>query len=153
MQLHELIKLNINASSNAETIEICRWRLSVVYDITANVAGAIENYQIGPLLQNAIKSGCPIKIWMSNLRRCLFHCIGIIYFTNNELYHFVGYVGKTLYMATGVRVAYSVCAFLYYILVSAVQSCNQFLVSKKCKSFLFCTNTPLCQSFLFYISI
>ena len=41
LQVHELIKLNINPSSNAETIEICRWTASVVYGTTPNVAGAM----------------------------------------------------------------------------------------------------------------
>ena len=49
--VHELIKLNINPSSNAETIEICRWTVSVVYGTTANVTGAaIRNFRIGQSL-------------------------------------------------------------------------------------------------------
>ena len=61
--LHELIKLNINPSSNAETIEICRWTVSVVYGTTANVAGAaIRNFRIGPSLSNRIESERPIRI-------------------------------------------------------------------------------------------
>jgi len=55
LQVHELIKLNINPSCNAETIEICRWTVSVVYGTTANVAGAaIRNFRIGPSLSNRI---------------------------------------------------------------------------------------------------
>ena len=55
IQVHELIKLKINPSSNAEMIEICRWTESVVYGTTANAAGAaIQNFQIGPSLSNRI---------------------------------------------------------------------------------------------------
>ena len=63
LQVHELIKLNINPSSNAETIEICRWTVSVVYGTTTNVAGAaIRNFRIGPSVSNRIESGRPIRI-------------------------------------------------------------------------------------------
>ena len=58
-----LLLCNINPSSNAETIEICRWTVSVVYGTTANVAGAaIRNLRIGPSLSNRIESGRPILI-------------------------------------------------------------------------------------------
>ena len=63
LQVHVLIKLNINPSSNAKTIEICRWTVSVVYGTTANVAGAtIRNFRIGPSLSNRIESGRSIRI-------------------------------------------------------------------------------------------
>jgi len=55
LQVHELIILNINPSSTAEMIEICRWTVSVVYGTTANVAGAeIQNFRIDLSLSNRI---------------------------------------------------------------------------------------------------
>jgi len=65
LQVHELIKLNINPSSNAETIEIWHWTVSVVYVTTANVAGvAIWNFRVGPSLSNRNESGRLILIWI-----------------------------------------------------------------------------------------
>ena len=59
--IHELIKLNINPSSNAETIEIWRWTVSVVYGTTANVAGA--RFEIFESARHfRIESGGPIRI-------------------------------------------------------------------------------------------
>jgi len=44
-------------------IEICRWIVSVVYGMMANVAGAaIQNFRIGPSLSNRIESGRLIRI-------------------------------------------------------------------------------------------
>jgi len=69
-QVHELIKLDINPIGNAETIEICRWTVSVVYGTTPNVAGAaIQNFQIDPSLSNRIGTSNSKRI--SKLRRSL----------------------------------------------------------------------------------
>ena len=66
------IKLNINSSSNAETIEICRWTVSVVYGTTANVAGAtIRNFCIRPSLSNRIGTSDSNSNRISKLRRSL----------------------------------------------------------------------------------
>jgi len=73
----ELIKLSINPSSNAETIEICHWTVSVVYGRMANVAGAaIQNLLIGPSFLNGIGTSDSNRILQ--LRRSLENSAGKI---------------------------------------------------------------------------
>ena len=78
LQVHELITLNINPSSNAETIKICRQTVSVVYGTTANMAGAaIQNFRIGPSLSNRIGTSDSNLNRISKPRRSLiiFHTL------------------------------------------------------------------------------